>query len=121
MRKIYNKIIQAPFLLSILSLFLIFIFIIEVKNFWLDAIVYDTSYMLRPALALVYLILWILCLDFKKWAMYLFVGITLISFLLKTFLQEVNYTSQLFSVLQEPIPINIILAMLLLLHFKKFK
>lgn len=117
-KKYFNT---APFLLPIIGLFLLALTAIEVKNFWMDGVAYSGSYMLIPAWALLYTAFWMGTVYLRKWGLYGFVGMTALSWLITLAAPENEYVVHVLSLWQTPIPLNIILSMLLLLFFKKFR
>lgn len=110
----------APVLLPLLGVFLIFLAAVEINNFWLDGAVYASAYMFRPILAIVYLVFWMAACFLRKWGMFGFIGTTVISWLITFFYSDTAYASHLFSLWLSPIPLNFLLASLLLLFYKKF-
>lgn len=121
MARIQKYLPKGPGILSLLALFLIFLTLVEINNFWLDGVQYGTGYMLRPALGLAYTFCWISACYLKKWGMLTFVGLSAICYALSVFIPEATWSKQLLSLWQEIIPLTLILSMLLMLFFKKFK
>lgn len=103
----------------ILALFLLVLSIVEVSNFWLSGAAFDASYILRPAVALLYTVFWFYGIRKQKWGMIGFVALTVISWLALLFAKDNAFNINTLSIFRDIIPINIILSILLLLFFKK--
>lgn len=110
----------APFILPVAGLFLFLMTFFEILNFWTDGVMYGTGYMLRPLLAIIYTVCWTGAVYLKKWGMYGFVAVTAVSWAGALLFAGNDISRDTLTLWQQPIPLNIIFSVLLLVFFKKF-
>jgi len=111
----------GPIVFPLLALFLLVLSAYEIHLFWLDGKMYATPYMLRPLFMLAYTVSMFGVSFMRKWAVYAFIGVTVLSVsILLLAGNESNYQN-LGELLYKPLPINLLISVLILFFFKKFK
>jgi len=111
----------GPIIFPLLALFLLVLSVYEMGLFWFDGRTYAISFMLRPLFMLLYTISMFSVSFMKKWGLYAFVGITCVNVLILLFYPNESVQQNLGELLYKPLPLNLLISVIILFFFKKFK
>ncbi len=110
---------RPPIVFPILALFLAFLTVYEMVNWWGDWGEVHNIYMLRPLLMLGFTTFWCVATLLKKWGAVAFIVLTVLSFSLALFGKDNMWHRSLHDVMFPGVPLHAFMCVLLLVFFKK--
>lgn len=111
---------KAPIIFPLLGIFLVFLTGYEISIFWIQAD-NPTLFNLRPLVFSLYSIAWIACCYLKKWGAISFIAITSSCLGIYHLSNNDQWQNIIGEILYKPLPLNVLMCMLVLLFYKKFK